>query len=412
MPAMTAKTRLPAHLLFVALLAAVLMVAAGCGSQPAPTATPTKTPVPTATPPPPTPTPAPTDTPAPTPTDTPNPTPTATVTPEATVMPTAVPGGVSVTERYPDLCPFTGLPPTDPADLQRRPLAIKVANQKSVNPQSGLSEADVVVESRVEFSETRYTAIYHCTTSDRVGSIRSARLIDLDLPVIFDAVLAFSGGVQPVRQKIYESDLGKQVLEQALNGPSFVRDTTIRVPDNLFASTATLWRTVASRAWVRPLKPSAGWAYSVEPPPGGQPATQADIPYPRFAVRWNDDAGAQRWLRSMGGAPHIDRTTGEQISAANVVILGANHVTTLIVEHGTGRQVVNGNCVNCSIEIQLWGEGPATILRDGQRYTGKWLRPERHAPFRFVDANGNDIPLKPGNTWWQVVPLEMSVTYE
>ena len=109
----------------------------------------------------------------------------------------------------------------------------------------------------------------------------------------------------------------------------------------------------------------------------------------------------------MGGVPHIDKVTGEQLSAANVINLGANHVTTLIVEHGTERRP---DCSNCSIEIQLWGEGPLKIFRDGQVYDGKWLRPERHAPFRFVDAAGNDIPLKPGNSWWQVTPLDMQAT--
>ena len=44
------------------------------------------------------------------------------------------------------------------------------------------------------------------------------------------------------------------------------------------------------------------------------------------------------------------------------------------------------------------------ILRDGKVYEGKWVRADRHAPFKFVDAQGKDIPLKPGNSWWQIVP--------
>jgi hypothetical protein len=92
--------------------------------------------------------------------------------------------------------------------LARRPLAIKVANERSVLPQSGLSKADVVVESRVEFCMTRITAIFQSQDAPRVGSIRSARLLDVELPVIFDAILAFSGAVRPVREKLYKSDIG------------------------------------------------------------------------------------------------------------------------------------------------------------------------------------------------------------
>lgn len=398
----------------LSLLMLVALAATACGGAPAPTPTPTKTAVPvaaatdtlapTATPtstplPPPTDTPLPTDTPTPGPTETPTAEPTATLDPNLIVP--ANDAGVS---------PFTGLRPADPSVLQRRPLAIKVANQASVNPQSGLNRADVVVESRVEYSETRYTAIYHSQGAERVGSIRSARLIDRDLPVIFDAVLCFSGAVQPVREMLYNSDLSDQIIEQALNGSSYYRDPNIKVPDNLFADTAALWNTVAFYGYDTPPQPTGTFVFR-QAAPDAPAASRIDIPYPRFAVRWTYDAGSGRWLRNMGGSPHIDAVTGEQLSAANVVVLGVNHVTTLILEHGSEITRDNaGNCVNCSIEIQLWGEGPLKILRDGKVIEGKWVRPERFAPFRFLDANGDDIPLKPGNSWWQVTPLEMSAS--
>ncbi len=66
----------------------------------------------------------------------------------------------------------------------------------------------------------------------------------------------------------------------------------------------------------------------------------------------------------------------------------------------------------CIGGIQLWGQGPVKILRDGKVYEGKWLRADRHAPFRFVDAQGKDIPLKPGNSWWQIVPSDMAITIQ
>lgn len=416
---MSARLSLPVPgraALFMILILAAGLALAGCGGAPAATPTPTKTPirvavatdtpvsVATSTPIPPTPTPAPPlDTPTPastaTPTDTPIPTEEPTPTPDLTLIVPATDASVF---------PFTGLRPADPAQLARRPLAIKVANQASVNPQSGLNRADVVVESRVEYSETRYTAIYHSQGAERVGSIRSARLIDRDLPVIFDAVLCFSGAVQPVREMLYNSDLSDQIIEQALNGASYYRDPNIRVPDNLFADTATLWNTATFRGYNAAPQPTGAFFFR-EAAPDAPAASSIAIPYPRFPVRWTYDAGSGRWLRQMGGDPHIDAVTGEQLSAANVVVLGVNHVTTLILEHGSEMARDNaGNCINCSIEIQLWGEGPLTVLRDGRQISGKWVRPERFAPFRFLDASGNDIPLKPGNSWWQVTPLEMS----
>lgn len=374
-------------------LALILLLASGCSNpRRGPTPTPTKTPRPTVQ----------TNTPTPVLS---MPTPTNTPPPTATPTPTVTPGlSLIVPGDDPEISPFTGLRPADPSVLERRPLAIKVANTANVRPQSGLSKADVVVESRVEFNLTRFTAIYQSQDAERVGSIRSARLIDVELPVIFDAVLCFSGGVEPVRQRLYNSDIGDHILEQARNGAAYFRDPDIPVPHNLFANTTTLWRTITQRGWNQRPQPTAAWVFSEMPPEGGLPARQVDIPYPDGTVRWIYDAMTGRWKRFVRGEPHIEALDGQQLTAADVVILAANHVPTLILEHGT-----EDIGINRSIEIQLWGQGPLKVLRDGRVYEGMWVRPERHAPFRFVDAAGNDIPLKPGNSWWQVVPLDMSV---
>lgn len=383
------------------------LIGACTGRQPEPTPTPTRTPRPVETKPPtPTATVAPTDTPAPTPTPLP---PTATATPAVTPTPT-VDTSVIVPGRNPDISPYTGLKPADPKILERRPMAIKVANQESVHPQSGLSKADIVVESPVEYSETRYTVLFHSQDAERVGSVRSARLIDVELPAIFDSVLAYSGGVQPVVDKLVASPFSKLVLNETAAGAGFFRDPNIVVPDNLFANTVKLAEVVAKKGLNQRPQPAAGWVFAPAAPAGGAAASSITLPYPRFQVKWTYDPAAGRWKREMGGKAHVDKATGEQLSAADVVILIAPHVKTLILEHGTAMDGQGQACRNCSIEIQLWGEGPAKVLRDGKVYEGKWIRAGQREPFRIVDGAGKDIPLKPGNSWWQVVPPDLKLT--
>jgi hypothetical protein len=108
-------------------------------------------------------------------------------------------------------------------------------------------------------------------------------------------------------------------------------------------------------------------------------------------------------LRSTLGEPHLDELTGEQISAKNVVVLYANHVETDIAEDLTG------DVIYYSVEIQIWGSGPVKVFRDGRVYEGRWVRPHRPDMISFVDGAGNPIPLKPGNTWIQVVPLGFEI---
>ncbi len=403
--------------LSLALLLAVTLTTAACGGKPEPTPTPTRTPRPTLTPTPlpPTATPVPTHTPTPDATDTPTSTPTHTPTPEPptpTPTPTLDPNLI-IPENGSGISLFTGQTASDPAVLDRRPLAIKISNDEGAHKrQAGLNAADVIVESRVEFSYTRYTTIYQSQNAPRVGPIRSARLVDLELPVIFDAVLAFSGGVQPVRKMIYDSNLGDHVIEQALNGHAYYRDPTWSPPNNLFADTATLWNVVNNRGWNQPPEPTGKFVFSQAPPGGGSDASSVKVPYPVLAVKWQYDAGSGRWLRWAGGQPHIDLADNQQVSAANVVVLGANHIKTLIIEHGEVMRGEGQACINCSVEIQLWGEGPLTVLRDGKIYEGKWVRDGRFGEFHFLDGSGQDIPLKPGNSWWQVVPLNMNVRVE
>jgi hypothetical protein len=49
------------------------------------------------------------------------------------------------------------------------------------------------------------------------------------------------------------------------------------------------------------------------------------------------------------------------------------------------------------------GSGNVVVLRDGQRYVGRWQR-AGFGPTRLVDAQGKDLLLKPGPTWVFLLP--------
>jgi hypothetical protein len=148
--------------------------------------------------------------------------------------------------------------------LERRPLAIKVDNDAAVIPQSGLDKADVVVESRKEGCLTRFTAIYQSQDAERIGSVRSARLVDKELPVIFDAVLTFSGAVQPVMNIIKASDVGDTILTQR---------AMFRLPEYRRALQSVCRYQIAledggRRGWDTVPEPTAAWTFSEMPRTG------------------------------------------------------------------------------------------------------------------------------------------------
>lgn len=345
-----------------------------------------------------------------------------------------LPGLIGPETYAPEINPLTGLAVADPALLERRPIVIKVSNSPAlVRPQSGIGAADLVYEHYTEVGITRFSAIFYGNTPRRVGSIRSARLIDYELAPMYQAILGFSGGSIGVEKRIYGSEhvintlcaqredreqcrLEAEIIgppgfvppsdfvERAYKGvlygpPYFYRDEEIPLPHNLFADLNALWQ-IAARDGLGQRPTLRGMAFTPEPPPDANgTGAYLQVRYATTLAEWHYHAPTGRYYRSSDGLRHFDANTEEQISAANVVVLYAGHYLTDIIESGWQDNV------HWSAQITLWPEGDAVLLRDGLRYEGRWLRPSRGELLWLETKDGEILPLKPGNTWFQVVPL-------
>jgi hypothetical protein len=340
---------------------------------------------------------------APTPTGTPGLS-TATAMPLPSALPTAayVEAGPFGPDSYPaTINPLTGLPVDDLSVLSRAPLAVKVSNDPLSRPQSGLGSADLVFEHYAEGGVTRFTAIYYSQAPEMVGSIRSGRLLDLEIVPMFDAIFTASGFSEGVRQQVSQSTWAGRNF----SGPFYVEPYLIRVQreglaleHTMFAVPAELWGLASDLGASVPPDVTPGLAFRGQPPEGGQPASLITIDYsvPLMRAEWTYDPVTGLYSRSQAGEPQIDYLTGEAITAANVVGISAMHVETDILEDG-----YNGLW---SIQIQLWGEGLASLYRDGQFFQGKWSRLDPEQMFQLTDVDGNTLYLKPGNTWFEIVP--------
>jgi Protein of unknown function (DUF3048) N-terminal domain len=113
--------------------------------------------------------------------------------------------------------PLTGLAVSDPSVLDRRPLAIKIANfPRHVRAaQTGLSLADNVWEHYAEGGTTRFTAIFLSQGPDRIGNVRSARLLDTYLGQAYQAMLVASGSSDGTLNRLRKTDFFKRVIAEA-----------------------------------------------------------------------------------------------------------------------------------------------------------------------------------------------------
>lgn len=330
----------------------------------------------------------------------------ATPTSEGVALPTAIgaPGQSWPDQIGPDnfpsgVNPLTGETLSDLNALQRRPLAIKVSNYPPlVRPQAGLGAADLVFEHYAEGGVTRFTAVFYGQDAELVGSVRSGRLIDLEIPKMYDAAFAYSGASGPVRLLFRNSPFFDRIIS-----PDFGHDGFYRRPDpnkafehTLFTDTFFLRNILTSRGLNTPPTFHNGMAFTAAPPTGGQPAGTLQFNYSATTAYWQYALGTQRYLRWSDSAAHLDANTGQQLAFRNVIAVAANHVETLMVEDSLGSR---------SIEIQIWGEGPVSIFRDGLRFDGRWVRNDPYDMLTFYDAEGRVIPLGIGNSFFQIVPL-------
>ncbi|MCB0081671.1 MAG: DUF3048 C-terminal domain-containing protein, partial [Caldilineaceae bacterium] len=132
-------------------------------------------------------------------------------------------------------------------------------------------------------------------------------------------------------------------------------------------------------------------------------ASTIQITYPGGNnVEWRYDAERNVYVRFQGGQAHIDNTTGQQVTTNNVIVLTANHILTDIVEDSLGTKGVN---------IELYGFGDLRIFRDGRVYEGTWRASDQNTP-RWFGPGEQLIPLKPGQSWVQVIRDTSNVTYQ
>ncbi len=280
----------------------------------------------------------------------------------------------------PGVLPLTGLPgsvPNHPAAV------VKIDNGSAAIPQTGLNSADIVIEEEVEGGVTRFAAIFHSTPTI-VGPVRSGRTTDLGLISGLGQPLLIYSGANQITEGILRS---QPAIQNRSHGSSsgYWRDNSRSAPSNLYTDTAPHWASAAGAP------PPAQFEYrSAGDSVPGASDDELTVSYGSTTARWKWD-GTQ-WLRWQRGAEHMT-AAGQQISAANVVVIEAERVDTGMVDSSGGTVP----------EFVFVGSGRASVFTDGKRIEGTWTRPTLNSVATLTHSPGNVIELSPGRTWIQLV---------
>ncbi|HEX6946560.1 MAG TPA: DUF3048 domain-containing protein [Acidimicrobiia bacterium] len=300
-----------------------------------------------------------------------------------------------------DPSPLTGLPIADPTLADRRVLAVKIDNHPAAIPQSGLEQADVVIEILVE-GITRFLTLWLEADSEYVGPMRSGRPTDASLlAALNEPTFARSGAQGWVQSYIAARDV-KQIGE--IGGEATFRVSKYSSPHNLFVNTIAL-RAAADERGYPDEPPAPLWEFG-EMPASASPASHVRLDFSGNIVEWTWDAAQGLWLRTAYGEDSLwvdeEGTTGR---------LGVPVLVALYVEQyrATPEGGQSGVPVPASRTV---GSGRAFVFADGKVIEGTWERADETSWFVLEDSQGNTIPVPPGRPWISLVPDDGGLTYE
>lgn len=348
---------------------------------------------------------------APTPLNLPTFTPLPPTPTERVILPELMPEGVDVPAfTLPkDLNPLTGLPPSDPALMERRPLAIKVANYPRYNrPQGGLTLADNIYEYYIEGGLTRFIAVFYGNNSEWVGPVRSGRYFDEHIQRMYHAYLVFKFADRRVLTHLETtSDVAPfLVLPTIASCPPFALkpDRDIEEYNNSYFNTV-LWADCVARNGLENERQLIRNGFFSESIPGSElrgtrlhtyysadsynywmyePATKQYVRYQELSDTRNGKAESYEVL--------TDFVTGEAVHAANVVFL--------LVHHNFSNTFDEEDEV---YQIDLVDSGEAYVFRDGVGIPARWIRTNRDQPLLLTTLSGAPIYLRPGITFYEVL---------
>jgi hypothetical protein len=279
----------------------------------------------------------------------------------------------------------------------------------------------MIDQKNMNFAVTRFSLVFY-GQDGTFRPLRSARAVNASLMPMFDGVLISSGGSKGTRFMLSQLPWTARNLDGDLQGSTICiapGDYRVRVA----STTQHVQDYIASKGQSGSVS-LRGFQFS-NAVPGGGPGSRIAFdhgPWPyRSAgvVEWRYDPNAGKYLRFVNGAPHNTQSYGlagrwggacvlgepqsEQIAASNVVVLNVKYEPTDFVED---------TLESYSAFVEMLGSGTAQIYRDGVKIDARWERPALTDFFKFTDANGAELALKPGNTWFELAPLGYQPTVQ
>ena len=297
-----------------------------------------------------------------------------------------------------ELSPLTGTCFTPDGPV----LIVKIDDVIEARPQFHLNQADMVLVEPVEGGLTRLFVAYNSTLPETVGPIRSARITDTDLAPIFgDPLFAYSGSQGKLVPYLKATSM--QMVGAPQGGTGYSRLTDRPAPHNYVANVQELLTRVDDPTTAK-LAASSYWKIASKGATAGTAIGKALVHWPAADKTFIWDAATKTWAIDV-----YSNKLMTQIDAAGTVER-ARTKNVVIMESELQDSDFGDKFGAHTPYPQTLGSGNGMVLIDGKAVTATWKRDAVTDLPHWFAADGSEIALRPGNTWWLIVTDLAKVT--
>lgn len=247
---------------------------------------------------------------------------------------------------------------------------------------TGLTEAKIIIEMPAEGGIPRLAAMFSSHEQlEKIGPVRSVRPYFLDILRSFKPIIIHAGG-SDVAMEYLASSSDFCDLDHQEGNENFWRDDNILKPHNLFINTENILNYAEEKDWNHSLTESVFELESAYFE--GEEVIKFDVDFGMQVnkVSWNWSKDNQAFIREQ-------QDENEEIEVNNVIVI-------------ISEQWLLGDDDKSRIGVTTTGEGSAFIFRDGKVIEGNWQREDDNF-FKFIDLEGNSIPLAKGKTFFEFI---------
>ena len=338
----------------------------------------------------------------------------------------------SVAEDNPIFSNLTGEPLADAALVNAPAFCMQVPNgMDGARPQAGLDQAGVIFEAIAEAGITRFAAIFQNPTAAVIGPIRSLRMYYLEWDTPFDCIITHAGGAPDALVAVRNHKNHDENLSTMFRGTASARRW-----NNLFTTSAML-SSFASKYpeskidgfnRMTPTESNTARVANLtttdfditKAASGNTSAINVEVPSIKirfggiasYNVNYTYDVDSNKYLRSYANGdahmiyhcPDGDLGSVNPESACELVQLAPSVVIAMVVQQRKASD-------NYHEDITTTGFGDAYIFQNGTAIRGTWKKPTAKDQIRFIDADGQEIELAPGQTFISAIPAYGGVEY-